>query len=40
VGPLPPGSYRVLAEDDQGRHANKPVRLSGQKERKITLRLK
>ncbi|MDP6955835.1 MAG: carboxypeptidase-like regulatory domain-containing protein [Planctomycetota bacterium] len=40
VGPLAPGSYRVLAEDDEGHKANKPVRLAGQTERKLKLRLK
>ncbi len=40
VGPLAPGTYRVLAEDDEGHKANKPVRLAGQVERKVKLRLK
>jgi hypothetical protein len=41
VGPLPPGRYTVTAIDDEdGRTVTKPVTLSGQKERRLKIRLK
>jgi hypothetical protein len=40
VGPLPEGSYRVVAVADDGKHAEKPVTLSGSGERALKLRLR
>ncbi|MFT7678263.1 MAG: hypothetical protein ACI8QC_002249, partial [Planctomycetota bacterium] len=39
LGPLPPGKYRVRAEAD-GVVAEKPVRLRGGEEKRLTLRLR
>ncbi|MEM7516461.1 MAG: carboxypeptidase-like regulatory domain-containing protein, partial [Planctomycetota bacterium] len=39
-GPLPPGRYRVTATGPDGRTVTKPVKLSGQEERRMTLRLR
>jgi uncharacterized GH25 family protein len=39
VGPLPPGKYLVTATTKDGKTVNKPVTLSGQPERKLTLKL-
>jgi protocatechuate 3,4-dioxygenase beta subunit len=40
VGPLPPGRYDVTAVASDGRTVTKPVTLSGQKERRLKIRLK
>jgi len=41
VGPLPPGRYTVTAIDlNDGRTVTKPVTLSGQKERRLKIRLR
>ncbi len=40
IGPLPPGSYKVRAVAEDGRSTQRPVRLKGQEERKLKLRLK
>jgi hypothetical protein len=40
VGPLPPGRYRVTARLDDGRTADRAVTLSGQTERRLTLRVR
>lgn len=39
VGPLPPGKYKVSAQTEDGRKGSKPVTLTGQPERKLTLRV-
>jgi len=38
VGPLPPGKYRVVGTDDEGREKSRSVTLKGQKERILRLR--
>lgn len=40
IGPLGPGTYKVTAVAQDGRTARKSVTLSGQEERKVTLRLR
>lgn len=40
VGPLPPGRYRVVGVDEDGNEVSKPVNLSGQPERRLTLRFR
>jgi len=40
IGPLPAGRYRVEAVAEDGARAAKPVKLSGQAERRLRLRLK
>ena len=40
VGPLAPGKYVVTATHADGRSASKSVRLRGQDERKLRVRLK
>jgi hypothetical protein len=39
VGPLPAGKYRVTASTKDGKSVNKPVTLSGQAERRLSLKL-
>jgi len=39
VGPLPDGRYKVTATHADGRTKSRSVRLSGQGERKVKLRL-
>ncbi|MBM3990368.1 MAG: hypothetical protein FJ298_05090 [Planctomycetes bacterium] len=39
VGPLAPGKYRVIVTAPDGRKETKPVTLSGQRERKLNVRL-
>lgn len=39
VGPLPPGKYTVSAHTADGKAGTKPVTLSGQPERKLTIRV-
>ena len=40
VGPLPPGRYKVSTTTEDGRTAKRTVRLSGDPEKKVRLRLK
>lgn len=40
IGPVPPGSYTVIAVGLDGARAQKPVNLDGQAERRMKLRLK
>lgn len=40
VGPLPPGDYTVQATSEDGREAQRPVSLRGQRERILRLRLR
>lgn len=40
VGPLPPGTYTVVAATAEGEKASRPVTLDGQPERKLTLRIR
>lgn len=40
IGPVPPGSYTVIALGLDGKRAQKPVNLDGQAERRLRLRLK
>ncbi len=39
IGPLPPGKYKVSAQTPDGKKGSKPVTLTGQPERKLTLRV-
>ena len=39
IGPLPPGKYKVSAQTADGKKGSKPVTLTGQPERKLTLRV-
>jgi hypothetical protein len=39
IGPLPPGEYRVVATATDGRQEQRSVRLSGQSERRLRLRI-
>ncbi len=39
VGPLPPGKYTVTARTADGKSGSKPVTLTGQPERKLTIRV-
>jgi hypothetical protein len=39
VGPLPPGKYTVSARTSDGKTGTKPVTLTGQPERKLTVRV-
>ncbi|MBK7641622.1 MAG: carboxypeptidase regulatory-like domain-containing protein [Planctomycetes bacterium] len=39
VGPLPPGKYTVTARTSDGKNGSKPVSLTGQPERKLTIRV-
>jgi hypothetical protein len=39
VGPLPPGKYTVSARTADGKSGSKPVTLTGQPERKLTIRV-
>jgi hypothetical protein len=39
VGPLPPGKYTVTARTADGKTGTKPVTLTGQPERKLTIRV-
>jgi hypothetical protein len=39
IGPLPPGKYTVTARTGDGKTGTKPVTLTGQPERKLTIRV-
>jgi hypothetical protein len=39
VGPLPPGKYSVTAKTADGKTGTKSVSLTGQPERKLTIRV-
>jgi hypothetical protein len=39
IGPLPPGRYRVIATTPDGKQHKKPVKLRGQDERKMRIRV-